>query len=510
MIQQSWSNPYPMVMQVLSIDVFKVFLARTGMLVSLAALLLLIPASCTQRDSDYPAETRTVISGIVANMDVYPDYATMRVQVKDFRGNHKVYVDSIGPDGSFHIEFDLYHTQDISVLPIVRHVLARPGDSIHIELDFERLSDIIFAGDFSRQNEDYHAYVNSYYLVDYYQHAGRDIGLDAYLHFCDSIYDKMQLKYAEYRATRNPGREVQQWISDHLKIRYYMAVFQWLIARDMHREAHWGLPETHHGIFAEMESLFRTDQMHSGVYGLMNTFLAGLSATLPARDDLQPEAFNQQMIESIEASVNSDLFRQMLTAYIYYRDFSQYRVGFYEQNPGLFSRLITDMRIQGPLLGHYRDVRDHLDNPHIRHKELMQGMRGTLAHQMLDSIFSAHEGKVIYMDFWTTWCAPCIALFPKANEMINAYHDQDIVFIFICMGSSEEQWAALVDEANLDAYHLYATREHTQSLYKELQIGGHPYYMLADKNGFIVHRGFSLTPMTPQTLQAIDLLLDLN
>ncbi len=497
-----------MLMQVPGDDAVNLYFSRKGFLGCLPALVLLMCVACSESGGGYPETTRTVISGRVANMDVYPDYATMSVQVKDFRGSHKVYADSIAPDGSFHIEFDLHHTQDISVSPIVRNVLARPGDSIHIELDFKRLSEIVFTGDFDRQNRDYHAYVNSYYLLDYYHRADMNMGLEEYLRFCDSVYMRIQEKYAEFSELREPGPEVRQWISDHMDIRYYAAIFRRLSSGGMPGEMKLGLPETHRGIFTDMESLFRNDQLHSGVFGLMNTFLSGLSVTLPEIGDVRPDEFNRSMIERIEDSAGSDLFRQMLTAYVYYRDFSQNRTGFYEQDPGLFDRLIAEDRIRIPLLEHYRDVRDHLSNPHLSHRELMQGMEGTLAHQLLDSIFNAHEGKVIYMDFWTTWCGPCIALFPSAQEMIRNYHDRDIAFVFICMGTQEEQWATLVEEAGLEAGHIYCTPEQTQSLYRELQIGGHPYYMLADNNGFIVHRGYYLTPMKPLTLEAIDLLLD--
>lgn len=37
---------------------------------------------------------------------------------------------------------------------------------------------------------------------------------------------------------------------------------------------------------------------------------------------------------------------------------------------------------------------------------------------------SAYRGKIIILDFWATWCAGCVASFPKNNELLHAYPDK--------------------------------------------------------------------------------------
>ena len=47
----------------------------------------------------------------------------------------------------------------------------------------------------------------------------------------------------------------------------------------------------------------------------------------------------------------------------------------------------------------------------------------------LASIYEGHpnialenlEGKTLYIDFWASWCAPCITSLPKYNELFNKY-----------------------------------------------------------------------------------------
>ena len=42
------------------------------------------------------------------------------------------------------------------------------------------------------------------------------------------------------------------------------------------------------------------------------------------------------------------------------------------------------------------------------------------------------KNKVIVLDFWATWCAPCMASFPAMQQVINEYkNDTNVVFLFI-------------------------------------------------------------------------------
>jgi thiol-disulfide isomerase/thioredoxin len=42
---------------------------------------------------------------------------------------------------------------------------------------------------------------------------------------------------------------------------------------------------------------------------------------------------------------------------------------------------------------------------------------------------SDFKGKVVVLDFWATWCGPCIASFPHTQEIARKYKDQDVVVL---------------------------------------------------------------------------------
>jgi thiol-disulfide isomerase/thioredoxin len=45
--------------------------------------------------------------------------------------------------------------------------------------------------------------------------------------------------------------------------------------------------------------------------------------------------------------------------------------------------------------------------------------------------WSELSGKVVVVDFWATWCAPCIASFPKLNEMKSQFSGKPVEFLSV-------------------------------------------------------------------------------
>lgn len=55
------------------------------------------------------------------------------------------------------------------------------------------------------------------------------------------------------------------------------------------------------------------------------------------------------------------------------------------------------------------------------------------------------KGKVVVINFWATWCPPCVAEMPSLNELYNAY-SHEVVFVFVAKDKPEKVKAYLKEQ----------------------------------------------------------------
>jgi thiol-disulfide isomerase/thioredoxin len=95
------------------------------------------------------------------------------------------------------------------------------------------------------------------------------------------------------------------------------------------------------------------------------------------------------------------------------------------------------------------------------------------------------KGKFVYIDIWSTWCAPCIKEIPELDKLQTEFKDKNIVFISICENDDKERWRATVVDNGLQGIHLFVPDADNKFLTDYL-VSGVPRFILIDENGFII------------------------
>lgn len=116
------------------------------------------------------------------------------------------------------------------------------------------------------------------------------------------------------------------------------------------------------------------------------------------------------------------------------------------------------------------------------------------------------NGKLVYIDIWATWCAPCIAEIPKLKSITNHFKGKDIVFISICQDDTHVRWMKMLKERELVGIQLYASNK-DDSFFKDYSVNGIPRFILIDREGTIISPN-AKRPSNPKLISELESLLE--
>ena len=94
---------------------------------------------------------------------------------------------------------------------------------------------------------------------------------------------------------------------------------------------------------------------------------------------------------------------------------------------------------------------------------------------------SALKGKVVVLEFWATWCAPCVAAIPHLNQLNEEFRDKQVQFISVT-DESEDIIAPFLKRQEMKSWIGLDT---DRSAFKAYGVRGIPRTFLIDQKGII-------------------------
>ncbi|WP_140937581.1 TlpA family protein disulfide reductase [Sphingobacterium lumbrici] len=149
-------------------------------------------------------------------------------------------------------------------------------------------------------------------------------------------------------------------------------------------------------------------------------------------------------------------------------------------SPYLEKSWISYQSISGPIYG-------------VRENEFAKNI---VSKTITGEIFDLHslKGNYILIDFWGSWCHPCIELIPKIRELHSTYHNKGLVILSVgCDKRGKfEKMMSIIEKENMDWLHVFTEYDKPLSIDNQYSISCYPTSVIIDKSGKIVYRSCGL------------------
>lgn len=99
------------------------------------------------------------------------------------------------------------------------------------------------------------------------------------------------------------------------------------------------------------------------------------------------------------------------------------------------------------------------------------------------TILKKHEGKVILIDLWASWCRDCIKGMPKVKKLQKDH--PETVFLFLSLDKTKAAWEKGIEKYKLEGEHYYMQSGWKGDFGSFLDLDWIPRYLVVDKDGTI-------------------------
>ncbi|RYE23094.1 MAG: TlpA family protein disulfide reductase, partial [Sphingobacteriaceae bacterium] len=106
----------------------------------------------------------------------------------------------------------------------------------------------------------------------------------------------------------------------------------------------------------------------------------------------------------------------------------------------------------------------------------------------LTNVFKKYKGKVIYVDFWASWCVPCRAEMPNAAKLEDELKGKNVVFLYLGYNDKEKAWLNAREQIGIEGAHYLLSDKMVKEANDLFGINGIPHYVIIGKDGKVISK----------------------
>jgi peroxiredoxin len=426
------------------------------------------------------SQMRTVVSGKIIN----PKSKIVTITYWDME--QKTFTGKLNEKGIFKMvlflkkagSYDLNHGDERTTMYLT------PNDSIYVTLDTKKFDESVkYFGKGDVQNN---------YLVRQFLHFENNIGSSDF----DDKFNS-QIAYSneeEFVAFADSVTQLKLKFLNHNKEQLPVLFYDYLYAEIVFKNA--------------------TDKIN---YPQLHYYLRRIKDSVVQVKENYYDFYNQLNITN-ENYLASSYFTRYLSNYIYYK--TETKLGRdstssferIQTTKALLSGKIQEIEISGQLISMLENESADIINKYFliareEVKDIVLLANIDSKYKQISALFPGNQspnftlktdkgkmvsltdfkGKVVYLDFWASWCLPCMMEVTYAKILQDSFAKKDVVFLYISIDANEKDWKNAIEKKGMKGIH-FNIDEQTNLVYKKYAINGIPAYFLIGKDGKIINK----------------------
>ena len=414
-------------------------------------------------------------------------------------------IDSLG---NFRTEIELFHPQNVTLYYENggAYLYLKPNDSLFIEFDSNSLEQDMY--EVSGSNPSTSKYIRDFFQFhnpySYEPNFKDSISVDEYLSDLEQQMSIEDSVLHEFIKQYNPTEEFMHWAKKNMKYTFANYRLLYFYHFDPNHKQYKTEIFDNDLFPVDDDSAFVEDGYNSylNIY-LWTYYLQIDSVTIELYNEKDYFSAYSRILDKVIKCEKQGLSRDVMLFHVLNQS-----VG--EDFVSLFSNYgkRVDNQVLVNILQEKKYNMGKQGNERETILDLKLNTKSETIKKFWKTISSKHKNKIIYIDIWTTWCAPCLGEIPHAIDLHNYFEEKPIAFVNLCLASKKDDWKKTITQNHIKGDNYFFNKDETALLRGELKFAGYPTYMIIDKNGGLIDKNAPRPSSDDEIKNILNTLLD--